>query len=207
MRLASASMFRSGPQSRLCDVPRPEGSHKRAPRFRVGALHCQVIRMQTNHLREHPPLPARPARAMPHTNKRKVAKPWTMNAALAAWNGRIAPVFDVVGQIRFLKINSGRVVAETEEALEGLTPAEKALRLAKLGVDLLICGAISRPVQSMVEAYGIRVVPFVTGDLSGVIQALVEDRLADALLAMPGCRGGARQRRRGGVISERRRWS
>ncbi|NWF91177.1 MAG: hypothetical protein HXY50_17155 [Ignavibacteriaceae bacterium] len=118
-----------------------------------------------------------------------------MNAALAAWNGRIAPVFDVVGQIRLLRIDSGRVVDEAEEAVEGLTPAEKALRLAKLGVDLLICGAISRPIQVMVEAYGIRVVPFVTGDVPGVIQALVEDRLADAVRAMPGCRGGGRRGR------------
>jgi hypothetical protein len=120
-----------------------------------------------------------------------------MKAALPTWNGRIAPVFDVVGQIRFLEIDSGRVVAEAEETVGGFTPAEKALRLAELGVNLLVCGAISRPIRAIVEAYGICVVPFVIGDLPGVIRALLEDRLAEAAHAMPGCQSGRHRRRRG----------
>lgn len=120
-----------------------------------------------------------------------------LKVALPVWNGRIAPVFDVASQIRLLEVDSGRMVAETAEAVGALTPAEKALRLAESGVDLLLCGAISRVTRVMVEAYGIRVVPFVTGDLACVVEALLADRLADAVHAMPGCRGGARRRRRG----------
>lgn len=125
--------------------------------------------------------------------------PEVMKAALATWNGRIAPVFDVAGQIRFLEIDSGKVAAETEEPVGSLTSAEKAQRLAERGVGLLVCGAISRPVQLMVEAYGIEVVPFMAGETGEMIRALLRGQLRNAVHAMPGCGGRRRRGQQGGA--------
>ena len=44
---------------------------------------------------------------------------------------------------------------------------------------------------------GIEVIPFVAGDLGGIIRAWSEGRLARPLFAMPGCRGRRRMRGRG----------
>ncbi|MBI5062469.1 MAG: hypothetical protein HZB87_03100 [Desulfatitalea sp.] len=60
----------------------------------------------------------------------------------------------------------------------------------ELGVGTLVCGAISRPIQALLAAQGIRVVPFVAGELAEVIQGWIKNGLADDLYTMPGRRGG-----------------
>jgi predicted Fe-Mo cluster-binding NifX family protein len=117
-----------------------------------------------------------------------------MKTAFAAWNNRIAPVFDVARQIHIVETESGRIVGESREELADDVPARKALHLAGLNIGTLVCGAISRPLQAMVAAYGIRVVPFVAGDLREVIEAWLAGRLEMDVFAMPGCCGRGRRR-------------
>jgi len=125
-----------------------------------------------------------------------------MKAAFAHWDNRIAPVFDIAQRIRVAEAKSGRIVAEVEEALTDDVPVRKAIRLAELGVGTLVCGAISRPLRAMVVAYGIRVIPFVAGDLSEVIQAWLRGGLDGEEFAMPGCCGRGRRRGISGMIQE-----
>jgi predicted Fe-Mo cluster-binding NifX family protein len=122
-----------------------------------------------------------------------------MKAAFAAWNNRIAPVFDVARRVHIVEAEAGRQIAEIQARLPDEPAAQKALRLAELGVRMLVCGAISRPLQEMVAAYDIRVVPFVAGDLREVIRAWLVGGLESPLFAMPGCNGRTRrvQGRRG----------
>lgn len=120
-----------------------------------------------------------------------------MKTAFAYWDNRIAPVFDIARQIHVVEAESGRIVAETEEVLADDLPVQKVIRLAKLGIGTLVCGAISRPLHEMVAAYGIEVVPFVAGDLCEVIQAWLSDNLEHDTFAMPGCCGRGLGRRRG----------
>jgi predicted Fe-Mo cluster-binding NifX family protein len=117
-----------------------------------------------------------------------------MKAAFSAWNHRIAPVFDAAKQLHIVEAESGRIIRETTQVLADDLPAQKLPRLAEWGIDTLVCGAISRPMQVMVKAYGIQVIPFVMGDLYHVIQAWLSDRLEDDLFTMPGCRGRAHRR-------------
>lgn len=117
-----------------------------------------------------------------------------MKAAFAAWDNRIAPVFDTARQIHLVEAESGQIVSETQELLADDLPVQKALRLAELGVGTLVCGAISRPLHEMVAAYGIRVIPFVAGDLREIIKAWLSDGFDWDAFAMPGCGGlGRRQ--------------
>jgi predicted Fe-Mo cluster-binding NifX family protein len=119
-----------------------------------------------------------------------------MKAAFAVWNHRIAPVFDVARQVHVVMTEGGRIVGEGEEALPNDGGEGKGLRLAELGVDTLVCGAISRTTQAMVAAYGIRTIPFVAGDLREVIRAWLSGALEKEVFAMPGC-GGQGQGRGG----------
>jgi predicted Fe-Mo cluster-binding NifX family protein len=120
-----------------------------------------------------------------------------MKAAFAYWDDRIAPVFDAARRIHVVEADSGRIVAETGEVLADVLPAQKALRLVELGVGTLVCGAISRSYHETVAAYGIRVIPFVAGDLSEVIQAWLSGNLESDTFVMAGCSGRGRGRRRG----------
>lgn len=120
-----------------------------------------------------------------------------MRAAFAIWNDRIAPVFDVARQVHFVEAESGHIIHEGKEKLPQDPPAGKAIRLSELNVEVLVCGAISRPLQVMVEAYGIRVIPFVTGDLNEIVLALLSGTIGNELFAMPGCWRTGRQRLQG----------
>lgn len=121
-----------------------------------------------------------------------------MMVALSAWNDRIAPLFDVAGKLHLVRLEAGRVVAEADELVPEGNAAEKARRLADRGVGLLICGAISRPVHLLIEAYGIRVIPFVTGPQAEVLATLVAGRLQSESRALPARRFDGRRGRGAG---------
>lgn len=110
-----------------------------------------------------------------------------MKTAFTYWENRIAPVFDISRQIRVVESEAGRIVGESEEILEDGLPLRKVINLAQLGIGTLVCGAISRPLHEMVMSNGIKVIPFVAGDLSEVIQAWLGGMLDNDNFAMPGC--------------------
>lgn len=125
--------------------------------------------------------------------------PTPRRAAFAAWHERIAPVFDVAQQLLVVDATAGGITAERRLDLAASLPAERALQLSELGVGVLICGAISRPLAVMVTAQGIRLIPFVAGPLDEIVSAWLRDRLETGRFAMPGCCGRpcGRGRRRG----------
>jgi predicted Fe-Mo cluster-binding NifX family protein len=120
-----------------------------------------------------------------------------MKTAFAAWKNRIAPVFDVTRQIHIVETESGQIVREVLTNLTDDIPPLKARRLVELGIEKLVCGAISCPLQTMIESYGIRVTPFITGELREVIEAWLSSTLENGLFAMPGCCGRGIRRFRG----------
>lgn len=122
-----------------------------------------------------------------------------MKAAFSVWDNRIAPVFDVARQMLLVESRSGRIVSETEEAFPDDFPLRKAIRLAELGIDILICGAVSRPLRETIAAYGIRVIPFVAGELGDVKCAWLSGGDDIRRFAMPGCCG---RRKRGSKSQE-----
>lgn len=119
-----------------------------------------------------------------------------MRIALSAWENRIAPVFDVAPAIVLVEDAAGRVVRQVQEHLPAGPAAQKALRLAELGVDTLVCGAISSSLEMMVSAYGIEVVAFISGDVDEVLRAFRSRGLSGKDYGMPGC-GHRRQRLHG----------
>ena len=110
-----------------------------------------------------------------------------MKTAFSSWKNRIAPVFDVTRQIFLVESVDGKIIFEEEKGLPGEDLGEKALHLAGMGVNTLVCGAISQFMQSIIASYGINVVPFIAGDLREVIQAWFDNRIKDDVFAMPGC--------------------
>jgi len=123
-----------------------------------------------------------------------------MRAAFSTWNERIAPVFDAAQTVTVVDAESGRVVGRRDETLPGDLAARRVLRLSELGVKTLVCGAVSWPLHAMLEAAGVRVVPFVAGEVDEVVKAWLGGRVGGEARSMPGCGG-----RRGGGEGGRRR--
>jgi len=112
-----------------------------------------------------------------------------MKTAFSVWEQRIAPVFDTSRQIHLVESEGSRITAENEYLVSGNAVPQKVKWLARQGVSTLVCGAVSRPLQEQLFAAGIKVVPFVAGDLSRVIQALFDGSLKGSAFMMPGCCG------------------
>lgn len=110
-----------------------------------------------------------------------------MKIAMTVWNGRVAPVFDVSGQLLILETANGQIINETVVDFPQESLPEKVSSLQALGVCKLICGAISCHAQVLAENSGIKVYTFIAGDCREVINAWLEKRLEQGDFAMPGC--------------------
>lgn len=119
---------------------------------------------------------------------RRVHWSFVMRIAISHWLGHVAPVFDVAGHLLLVDVEGGRVIRREEKPLTQIEPAARASELIACGVDLLVCGAISAPLQLRIAGTGVRIVAFLCGTVSEVLSACLSDTLADPRLAMPGCR-------------------
>jgi len=93
-------------------------------------------------------------------------------------------------------LREGREIARMEKVLDESEPELAARRVAELGTAVLICGAISRPLEEMLEAAGVEVVSQTCGPAEDVLDAFLAGRLTGDAFAMPGC-SRRRQRRQG----------
>ena len=117
-----------------------------------------------------------------------------MKVALTVWGGRVAPVFDVSREVTVLTIQDAVMGAPRRVRIEVPTPELRVERLAALGIDTLVCGAISAPLQRDLANRGVRVIGFVAGDADEVLRALAGGALPAPEFVMPGCGDGARSR-------------
>ena len=116
-----------------------------------------------------------------------------MRIAIPTSAGRISPVFDVARHFLFVDIENQREVRRTEACVEKPEPASQASRVAQRGADVLICGAISRPLETMLVAAGINVIPQTCGPVEDVLSAFVSGELTEEAFVTPGCYGHRRR--------------
>ncbi|MGC9197824.1 MAG: NifB/NifX family molybdenum-iron cluster-binding protein [Acidobacteriaceae bacterium] len=118
-----------------------------------------------------------------------------MRIAIPHWQGRIAPVFDVAGRLLLIDAENGLEVSRQERVLLKTTFSDRAAELVSFEANVLLCGAISAPLQRKLLASGLKVIAFVCGTVDEVLAAYLRGSLADPAFAMPGCH---RWRWRGG---------
>lgn len=110
-----------------------------------------------------------------------------MKVALTIWNHRIAPVFDVTSSALIVDTQDDSTRDRQMLDLSGKDAVGKMAAIAACGADSLICGAISRPALAAGEECGVQIHAFIAGEAEEVLHAWMDDRLADAQFAMPGC--------------------
>ena len=120
-----------------------------------------------------------------------------MRVAIPVFDGRISPVFDAARRLLLVDIENGREVWRTEQVVEEPELGPRARRVAEFGADMLICGAISRPLEAMLLSAGVEVVPQTCGQAEDVLRAFMSGQLTEQAFLMPGC-CGRRRRFRGG---------
>jgi len=119
-----------------------------------------------------------------------------MRIAVPDWQGRVSPVFDVAERVVLIDLD-GECGDQRAESFASTTPHQRAQHMSELGVDVLLCGAISWPLEALLTSNGIRVVPLLCGGVEDVVQAFRDGTLEDGKFTMPGCcRRGQRVRAR-----------
>ncbi len=123
--------------------------------------------------------------------------------AIGTWRGHVSTTLDFAGSMLIVDMAGGQPLARTETCLGTASPQEIALRLEQLGAEVVICGAISRCLARNLQMRGIRVIPFVRGEVEEVLREFDAGRLDGhtfLLADLPaGSRGTGRCRRgRGG---------
>jgi len=111
-----------------------------------------------------------------------------MKIAISLWEEKISPLFDTSSRLLILEIEGGKELSRFEAYPGKLDMYARSLLLQDLGVELLICGAISRPFYSMLSNVAkISVVPWVSGSLDEVVNAFKKGTLYRQKFLMPGC--------------------
>jgi len=134
-----------------------------------------------------------------------------MKIAIPVYRDNVSNVFDFAHRLLLVDIETAKVVERCEVELKAESLPQRAGRLKKLEVDVLICGAISRVLANMITASGVQLLPYVTGSVDDVLQAYLNGQLVQSQFTMPGCWPGARKgfghRRRGYRWQGRRQFS
>jgi len=126
-----------------------------------------------------------------------------MKVAVTVWEDTVSTVCDFSSRLLVFDVMGDEVKNRSFMPFEtGILP-EGVNRLKELGVEVLLCGAISRPLERMIRASDVKVIPCLRGSIEEVIGAYLDGGLSDARFTLPGFGPGAsrvrgRRRRRGG---------
>jgi predicted Fe-Mo cluster-binding NifX family protein len=124
--------------------------------------------------------------------------------AIPVYGDNISNVFDFAHKLLLVDIENGHELNRSEVPLTPESVPQRAGRLKSLGANVLICGAISRPLMYMLTASGVDVLPYVTGHVDELLQAYMTGQLGQPQFILPGFWPGARKGF--GRWRQRRRW-
>lgn len=112
--------------------------------------------------------------------------------ALPTWEGRVSPVFDVAEHLLIVDLDGVSQRRRQSRRLGDAEPLVRAHVLASEEVDVLICGAISRPLEHVLAGAGVEVVSGICGRVDDVLRAFSLSLLtSDTALHLPGCQPAA----------------
>jgi predicted Fe-Mo cluster-binding NifX family protein len=123
-----------------------------------------------------------------------------MKVAVTVWEGTVSTVCDFSSRLLVFDVMGDEVKNRSFIPFEtGILP-ERVNQLGELGVEVLLCGAISRPLERMIRASGVKVIPCLRGAIEEVIGAYLDGGLSDARFTLPGFGPGASR------VRGRKRW-
>ena len=108
-----------------------------------------------------------------------------MRIAFPLWIDSVSPVLDTAEKLVVVDIDNGKVVSRHEIILSD-GPQKNAVIIAH-HADMLVCGAISRVMSSYLINSGIRVYPWLMGNVDRLIKIFTDGNTPGQEYFMPGC--------------------
>ncbi len=113
-----------------------------------------------------------------------------MRLAVAVWGCEVSPVFDFAHRIMVVQCDEDSEQARYQYEVPEESVAARAERLRELGVNVLVCGAISNSLAKMVSGLGITLIAWKCGLIEEVLIAYFSGNLEDPRFSLPGAGNG-----------------
>ncbi|MBA3017173.1 MAG: hypothetical protein KKD12_03290 [Proteobacteria bacterium] len=111
-----------------------------------------------------------------------------MRIAMPIWNDKVSPVFDTASKLLIIDEKNLNKVSRFETNLNESDLSRRCLRIQGLKINILICGAISRPFLMMLVSSGIKIISGISGLAEDVLNAYLHGSLSNSKYLMPGCK-------------------
>ena len=123
-----------------------------------------------------------------------------MKVAVAVWENSVSTVCDFCSRLLIFDIEANEARNPLPMTFETQVWPARVNRLKDLGVGVLLCGAVSRPLEKMLATAGIEVIAWLSGSVEEIIRAYLDGGLSDARFILPGFGPGASR------VRGRKRW-
>jgi predicted Fe-Mo cluster-binding NifX family protein len=117
-----------------------------------------------------------------------------MKIAIPIWDNKISPVLDTASKLLVVEVKDQVESSRFEVFLDEQELVRRCRRICGMEIDLLICGAVSRPFHGMLMALGVRIIQDISGHPEDVLSAYLQHKTLCPRFLMPGC-GAKRERR------------
>ena len=117
-----------------------------------------------------------------------------MKLMVPTLRGRISPVLDVARHFLLVDTEGDGKTKHREFLIESIEITAQAKKIVDMGTQVLICGAISWPLEALLVSAGVHVIPNTCGMVEEVIKVFLSGEFTDQAFLMPGCCGKRRRR-------------
>lgn len=109
-----------------------------------------------------------------------------MKIAIPTWEDKISPVLDAASRLLIVEVEGQKEASRFETYLEEQGLSHRCVRIHRLGIHTLICGAVSTSFSRMLRASGIDLIPGISGHPEAVLDAYLHGNLYHSKFSMPG---------------------
>jgi predicted Fe-Mo cluster-binding NifX family protein len=109
-----------------------------------------------------------------------------MKVAVTVWEDSVSTVCDFCSRLLIFEIEANEAKNPLPLTFETQVWPARVNRIRDLGVGVLLCGAVSRPLERLLATAGVEVIGWLCGPVEEIIRAYLDGGLSDTRFALPG---------------------
>ncbi len=109
-----------------------------------------------------------------------------MNIGVTAWEDRVSPVFDSAKILLIARVEGEQIVRRSYQPVDMRFVEKAVMTMHENDVKTIICGAVSEESITILESNGIRLFPFITGEIETILERFIRGEEIEHFV-MPGC--------------------
>jgi len=108
-----------------------------------------------------------------------------MKVAIPIFGSRVSPRFDCSNIFLIISIEENKVQSREKVIFSNPNPIQKVDDLANMGIDTVICAGLNEFSYQLFLNRGLKVIPWVTGNVDEIIDLLLKKELKSGITLFP----------------------